>query len=357
MDKIKQRVNRKLGGHRSEGMERTQKISILAARYSRWWLAVVLSGLILVALSGCAGGSNSDSSKTAGSESVSTNQASSDSSVALPEATANVNQPFDTSKIIYSGSISLNTENFQETFDNINNYAVEAGGFVQDSGASYAAAGADVKTNTGTITIRIPSGKFSEAMDKIKSFGTPVSTNVNSTNISQQYQDIQTQVNNLQIEEERLQAYLSQAANVTDLLAIENELNRVRTEIDSLSSTLKNWDTEIAYSTIYVSIYEKELSSTTVKSPFSEITTQIGEGFVTSINIVLYVLAFLVVLIFRLLPFAVIIGLGFFVFIKIRKKYGWRRKKEIRKIDPGPGEEAVVEKKLKEDKNDSDQDQ
>ncbi|MBU4440739.1 MAG: DUF4349 domain-containing protein, partial [Acetobacterium sp.] len=111
-------------------------------------------------------------------------------------------------------------------------------------------------------------------------------------------------------------------------LAIETELNRVRTEIDSLTSTIKNWDTEMAYSSIYVSIYETHLSSTIISSPFSEVLTKIGEGFITSINVILAILAFLVVLIFRLIPFAIIAGLGFLIFIKIRKKIKEKKNKE-----------------------------
>ena len=136
--------------------------------------------------------------------------------------------------------------------------------------------------------------------------------------------------------------YLKQATNITDMLAIESELNRVRTEIDSLTSTIKNWDTEMAYSTIYVSLYEKRLSSTAVNSPFSEIFTKIGEGFITSINVILYIIAFLVVLIFRLIPFAAIAGLGFFIFLKIRKKI------KTKKIGAGKTEASKIETKKNE---------
>lgn len=357
MNKINQRTRQKSDKQRLVGMAIKKTGSRFSKRSLQWSIAVILCCVILFSVTGCFSGSGSDSNKASSSEAVSTNQASGDSasSVPLPEATANANVPFDTSKIIYSGSISLNTENYQETFNKISSYAVESGGFVENSGSSYVSAGSEVRSNSGSITIRVPSEKFQEAMDKIQSFGTAISANVSSTNVSQQYQDIQTQVNNLKIEEGRLQEYLKQATNVTDMLAIENELNRVRTEIDSLSSTLKNWDTQIAYSTIYVSIYEKELSSTTVKAPFSEIFSKIGEGFVTSINILLYMLSFLIVLIFRLLPFAVIVGLGFLIFIKLRKKYGKKTKKAARKDESGIGETTVIEKKSEDGKNDSNQ--
>lgn len=306
---------------------------LFAIRSKRHWsLVIILACLILITVSGCFAGANSDNNKSVANESVTSDQSGSEtaSAVPVPEETANANAPFDASKIIYAGNISLSTENYQTTFDKISSYAVEQGGFVQDSGSSYVSESADVKENSGYLTIRVPSGKFTEAMTQIQTFGNPISSNVSSTNISQQYQDIQTQINNLKIEEARLLEYLKQATNITDMLAIETELNRVRTEIDSLTSTIKNWDTEMAYSSIYISLYQKQLSSTIVNSPFSEIFTKIGEGFITSINLILTILAFLVVLIFRLIPFAIIAGLVFLIFIKIRKKIKEKKNKETK---------------------------
>ena len=304
----------------------------------------MLCCLVMFMAGGCFSGATQENSKTATDESMVSDQVSGETANAVPapEATANANVPFDTTKIIYSGNISLNTEDYQDTFAKISSYAVEIGGFVQDSGSNYASEQAGVQANSGYLTIRVPSAKFTEAMTQIQTWGSPISANVSSTNISQQYQDVQAQLNNLKIEEGRLLEYLKQATNITDMLAIESELNRVRTEIDSLTSTIKNWDTEMAYSTIYVSLYEKRLSSTAVNSPFSEIFTKIGEGFITSINVILYIIAFLVVLIFRLIPFAAIAGLGFFVFLKIRKKI------KTKKIGAGKTETSKIETKKNE---------
>ncbi|MDO9493229.1 DUF4349 domain-containing protein [Acetobacterium sp.] len=319
-------------------------------KHKKGWLygmAVILCCLVMIVAGGCFSRATQESSKTAADESMVTDQATGETAnaVPLPEATANAGVPFDASKIIYSGNISLNTEDYQNTFEKISSYAVELGGFVQDSGSNYASEQAGVQANSGYLTIRVPSAKFSEAMTQIQTWGSPISANVSSTNISQQYEDVQAQLNNLKIEEGRLLEYLKQATNITDMLAIESELNRVRTEIDSLTTTTKNWDTEMAYSTIYVSVYEKRLSSTAVDSPFSEIFAKIGEGFVTSINLLLYIIAFLVVLVFRLIPFAAIAGLGFFIFIKIRKK-NKDRKIKSRKTETDQMKDENTENKI-----------
>lgn len=327
MDQEKLNCNLKSAKNTKEDFRPEKSMRFKTRKSWLWSMVIVLCCLVSIMAGGCFSGSTQENSKTASDESMVSEQASGETAnaVPVPEATANASVPFDTSKIIYSGNISLNTEDYQNTFEKISGYAVELGGFVQDSGSNYASEQAGVQANSGYLTIRVPSEKFSEAMTQIQTWGSPISANVSSTNISQQYEDVQAQLNNLKIEEGRLLEYLKQATNITDMLAIESELNRVRTEIDSLTTTIKNWDTEMAFSTIYVSLYEKKLSSTTVSSPFSEIFAKIGEGFVTSINLLLYIIAFLIVLIFRLIPFAAIVGLGFFIFIKIRKKIKNRR--------------------------------
>jgi type III secretory pathway lipoprotein EscJ len=227
---------------------------------------------------------------------------------------------FDITKIIYSGNISLYTDDYKSTLAKIGEYAVKIGGFVQDSNSSYIDKTQNTVVNSGYITIRVPAAKYEEAMNEIQKYGSPISSSTNSTNIFQQYQDVKGQLDNLKIEEQRLLGYLTKAGNIQDLLSIESELNRVRTEIDNRTTIIKNWDKEIAYSTISVSVYEKKLSTSTVKSPFSDILQKIKEGFITSINLLLIMLAELIVWIFRLIPFAAVLGAAYFIYSRFRKK-------------------------------------
>lgn len=227
---------------------------------------------------------------------------------------------FDIKKIIYSGNISLYTDDYKSTFAKIGEYAGNIGGFVQDSSSSYIDKVQNTVVNSGYITIRVPAAKFEEAMKEIQKYGSPISTSTYSTNISQQYQDIKGQLDNLKIHEERLLEYLKKAEKIQDMLSIESELNRVRTEIDNRTTMIKNWDKEVAYSTIYVSVTEKKLATSTVKSPFSGVLSKIKEGFIVSINYLLNILAELIVWIFRLIPFAAVLGAAYFICTRFRKR-------------------------------------
>lgn len=228
--------------------------------------------------------------------------------------------PFDITKIIYSGNIGIYTDDYKGTFARIEKYALEIGGFVQTSSSSYIDKVENTVINSGYITIRVPSVKFDTAMKEIEKYGETISSSTNSANISQQYQDIKGQLESLKIQEARLLDYLTKADKIQDMLSIESELNRVRTEMDYRTTMINNWDKEVAYSTIYVAVYEKELSTNTVKSPFSDMLQKIREGFIGSINFLLNIIAGLIVWIFKLLPFAVILGVAYFIFNKYRNK-------------------------------------
>ena len=294
-------------------------------RWKFWKIALIVSGsiififtvlvLIISLLYGFAGGGSSAVNDGVVNEYDQKTTIDSSSTSSKVDSSLQLNA----SKIIYSGNISLYTEDYQKTFNEIGEFAVAQGGFVQNSSSSYADQTENVETNSGYLTIRVPSTKFNESMKEIETYGTVISSSINSTNISQEYQDIKGQLDNLKIEEARLQGYLNQAVSLGDLLQIESELNRVRTEIDKRTTLIKNWDTEIAYSTIYISVYEKVLGASTIESPFSGFVQKIAEGFTASINFLSNIIAVLILLFVWLIPFAAILGIGYLIYRKARQ--------------------------------------
>ncbi|MEQ8197809.1 MAG: DUF4349 domain-containing protein [Clostridiaceae bacterium] len=261
-----------------------------------------------------------DSSKAISGEASSGAPDNSQSSTGTTAEATGSDVEFDISKIIYSGNISLYTDDYKGTFAKIGEYAVNVGGFIQNSNSSYIDKTQNILLSSGYITIRVPAAKFDEAMKEIQNYGSPISTSRNSMNISQQYQDIKGQLDSLKIQEERLLEYLKKADKIQDMLSIESELNRVRTQIDNKTTMIKNWDKEVAYSTIYVSVTEKKLATSTVKSPFEDMLQKIKEGFIASVNLLLNILAGLIVWIFKIIPFAAILGAAYFIYTRVRKK-------------------------------------
>ncbi|WKY42965.1 DUF4349 domain-containing protein [Eubacteriaceae bacterium ES2] len=224
------------------------------------------------------------------------------------------------SSVIYAGSIRLYSENYKKTTEQIIAYTNTVGGFLESSQASYIDQEQGIENNSGSLTIRIPTDQFEEVMMELENFGVLAYSNTSSVNITREYQDVESQISNLKVFEARLLEYSGNSASLSDLLAVETELNRIRTEIDSLQSLINNWNTEIAYSRITINIEEKALSTTTVNLPFSRLLIKIQSAFIGSINLLMRLISGLLILIVWLLPFSFLIGLVLFVIRIIMRK-------------------------------------
>jgi len=95
-----------------------------------------------------------------------------------------------------------------------------------------------------------------------------------------QFFDTQSRLNTLSIQEERLLDMLRRAEDVPDLIAIEQRLGEVRYQIESLTTTLNNWQNQVDYSYLTLNIREVEQFT----EPTDSYWRQIGDGFMSTIR-------------------------------------------------------------------------
>ena len=168
-------------------------------------------------------------------------------------------------KIIYTGYATLETLDFDKTMTDLQQLITACGGFTQSSnvtGGDYSSIyGGSAVSRTADYTLRIPVDKFKSVTDSLKNLGNVVSSSTNAENITPRYTDTQSRLYAYKTEEARLLELLAKASSVEDMLAIETRLSDVRYNIESLTSQLKNWDSEVSYSTLTLSIREVALYS------------------------------------------------------------------------------------------------
>ena len=171
-------------------------------------------------------------------------------------------------KIIYSGSASVETIRFEETIEKVYVLIEEYGGFVESSYVT----GKDYSTTyynrpsyrSASFTIRVPRESFQSFTGALEGLGNLTRSSVQAQNITSSYYDTQSRLSTYRTEEERLLEMLGKADTVEDMLSIEDRLANVRYNIESLTTTLTNWDSKINYSTLELSISEvKELTQET----------------------------------------------------------------------------------------------
>ena len=163
-------------------------------------------------------------------------------------------------KLIYSASATVETTEFDQTIEKLSALVEQYGGFVESSsinGSNYYTQSRGYSSERyASYVIRVPSGKFSALMGSLSTLGNVPYSHTYTENITAQYYDTDARLTAYQTQEARLLEMMEAAETVEDLIAIEEKLTELRYQIESLQSTLKNWDRQVAYSTLDLEIQE-----------------------------------------------------------------------------------------------------
>ena len=163
-------------------------------------------------------------------------------------------------KLIYSASATVETTEFDRTIEKLSALVEQYGGFVESSsinGSNYYTQSRGYSSERyASYVIRVPSGKFSALMGSLSTLGNVPYSHTYTENITAQYYDTDARLSAYQTQEARLLEMMEAAETVEDLIAIEEKLTELRYQIESLQSTLKNWDRQVAYSTLDLEVQE-----------------------------------------------------------------------------------------------------
>ena len=163
-------------------------------------------------------------------------------------------------KLIYSASATVETTEFDQTIEKLSALVEQYGGFVESSsinGSNYYTQSRGYSSERyASYVIRVPSGKFSALMGSLSTLGNVPYSHTYTENITAQYYDTDARLSAYQTQEARLLEMMEAAETVEDLIAIEEKLTELRYQIESLQSTLKNWDRQVAYSTLDLEVQE-----------------------------------------------------------------------------------------------------
>ncbi len=159
----------------------------------------------------------------------------------------------DITKIIVSGHLSVEIASIKKSREEIIRLVDALGGFIEQESSFR---GEDrMQLN---MVIRTPVQKFQILQDRLSSAAIHVDDKgINRQDISEEYVDLEQRATNKKALEERYLKLLTQAKTMSDVIAIEQQLNQLRAEIEGYEGGLKQMDDNISYATLHLTIYEK----------------------------------------------------------------------------------------------------
>lgn len=160
--------------------------------------------------------------------------------------------------IIKDAEIKLLVENTDVAIDRITQVVSDVGGYIISSRVWYKDWG-DESYKYSNITIGVPADQFERSLSRLRGLALRVTDEkATGEDVTDQFVDIQSKLENLQATRERIFGFLDQAETVTEALTINAELSKIEGQIEELQGRINYLSDRSAFSTITINI-EPEL--------------------------------------------------------------------------------------------------
>ena len=238
-----------------------------------------------------------------------------DMDMALEEDAMEAEESGPAEKIIRSASFTLKTTHYDEDLQRLQDLAQEKGGRVEYLSSSGDASSG--QTRYASLTLRIPAGELDGFLSGVQGIGDITAMTQEMQDVSDSYYDTQTRLNTQRAKLERLQAMMSAAEDVSDLIEIESAIADAQYYIDRYTSQLKSYDSKVDYSTVRATVREVRVTELVQVTLGQRLLTGLQDSLAAGAEFLEDMLIFVV----SALPWLAGIGIVAFIVVKIVKKH------------------------------------
>ena len=248
-------------------------------------------------------------------------------------------------KLIRNVSMHLETREFDALTKSISDAVTFFGGYIEQADVSGNSLywSDERSSRCSNLTARIPENKLDAFLTEVSGQGNVTYKNESVQDVTLQYTDITSRKKTLQMEQDRLWELLEKAESIDAVIALESRLSEVRYQLESIESQLRTLDNQIVYSTVYLSIQEVQVLTSTDPDTIS---VRIQKGLSRSFNTLkISSVDFLVWFISSLPILAVFAVLVFIAVIILKKPLKRRKTRKQKGIDKTEATNAQTESK------------
>jgi hypothetical protein len=157
---------------------------------------------------------------------------------------------------------------------------------------------------SGQVTFRVPVDAFEPVLRELKGLGTYRGEKSSTDDVTNQYIDLNGQLAAWRAQERVYLRLLDRARSVTDVIAVQNQLQQVQSNIERLQGQLNYLEDQSSFSTIVL-----QLSEPGAAGPAGEPSGRLARAWATAVNGLGVMAAAVLVALVWLTPLAVVAGL------------------------------------------------
>lgn len=193
--------------------------------------------------------------------------------------------PFVGRMVIRNADLSVETLEFDGFVSSVLAKTNALGGYVALN--SVRKRGSSSSLRYADMQLRIPAERLDEFLEAVDGLGNVTTRYENVTDITETYVDIEAHLASLRTEYATLLGLLERAETLEDIITLQDRLTSVRYQIESYEAKQRTYDSQIAFSTVNISVSEVERETVVEQETFGQETSRrfresledVGEGF------------------------------------------------------------------------------
>ena len=229
--------------------------------------------------------------------------------------------------IIKTGNMSLDVDDIDASVGEATDFVVGLGGYIVSQDVS----GFD-QYRSATLTLGVPVDSFEAAMANFRSYGRVDSESASGQDVTEEFVDLSSRLENLQATQGRLRQLFEDAQNVEETLEVDRELRQIEGEINIVQGRMKYLTERAAFSTITLRMSATsdepigQPEKWSIGATFGDATDDLVEGVQELTEGVVYFAV-------AILPFLLILALVAWIVWRIVRRV-WRRNRPITPAQP-----------------------
>jgi hypothetical protein len=191
--------------------------------------------------------------------------------------------PITARKVIRRAALTLSSQTVRQAADEAVRIVERAEGYVASRQEQYSG---DQVTQS-IVSLRVPAAKFEGVLAQVKQQGSVVVESITGQDVTEEFTDTEARLRAQRVLEERLLALSTSRQDVRDLLEVEKELSRVRSEIERLSGRQQFLENQTAFATIELRIESPHKPAVAgTESVWSQLVNAVSDGLDASVVVI-----------------------------------------------------------------------
>lgn len=181
----------------------------------------------------------------------------------------------DGPKLIRTGSLSVVVDSFEPFERDLKLWLTSAGGFIADANLTHR----EGEVGWASLTLRVPAASFEPLVGWAQETVEVESLNLSTADVTARWVDVQARIDNGLRTERRLQTLLAESTgDLSDVLAVERELSRVRGEVEAAEGQMRVLADQVGFSTLDLQVRVKEIYEPIVGQSFGDDVNEVFAG-------------------------------------------------------------------------------